>query len=127
MQMQFLNRLPRALWLLMPCETWPFTEATVHSYAWNYQPGTENERWYAEISYSFQVEKVLYAGQVSWNSFNEPDAFHRNEFIQVRYNPHDPAISYFPEKTSLLGRRAILAWPLVALLISAIFIYLRQR
>jgi hypothetical protein len=90
-----------ATWLRITGKTdWRPTTATIHSAEWislrNQMEVVDCEVGHYRVVYYYRVEDEIYVGKFV-DFASQDDTFHRGEEIQIRYNPRNPAKSYYPE------------------------------
>ena len=78
-------------------DQWRTTTATVYSSDWRgLSNQVDSEVGFYDVIYSYSVDGIRYAGKFSDYGMEDEDYFKRNDTFEIRYNPADPAKSYYP-------------------------------
>jgi len=116
--------------LLLACqraERWPWVDATVYSYRWNYSPGNEGPSYSSELTYSYRINGELYSGEAKWNDFQGSDVFHQGDIIHIRVDPRHPYRSYLPEKRNIILALYLAIGMVTAIALIFLYVFLSRR
>jgi hypothetical protein len=107
-------------------DDWPTTKGLVFSVEW-FEGGRYSYPNY-EVVYSYEVDDTSYSGRFRDYIGMSDDYFHRDDTIEIRYNPQKPGKSYYPLAHSDRSRR-LFAFGIGAAagLIALVFLYLNQH
>jgi hypothetical protein len=114
-----------AAWLRITGEdNWVSTKATVYSCEYTDLPNQSNgEVGHYHVTYSYAANGELYTGQFIDFGRQDEESFKRDDTFIVRYDPRNPAKSYYPNLRTQNRFRLICAGIGAALGLVAIILY----
>ncbi|RZU40510.1 DUF3592 domain-containing protein [Edaphobacter modestus] len=74
---------------------WQPSMASIYSVSWI--DASRNDFGHYEVTYSYHVSGEYYTGRFADYASQEESYLKRNDSIQIRYNPENPARSFYPE------------------------------
>jgi hypothetical protein len=91
------SRLSETWLRLRGRDRWPVATGVVYSVGWR---GLENQVdspvGYYDVVFSYRVNDELYSGRFSDYGMEAEDYLHKDESIEIRYDPANPNRSYYP-------------------------------